>query len=314
MIDWAFVLTPLLVLPIALMFSFVGCSDFSSPSAGEAPSAVAKPPRYRDYIMAKPDNPGLVPHPDVKPNVADVIAYWRLVDDAANTVAKDEKGFQDGAYVTKSDAAASGFFTGRPGLITTDPGMMCRLYDGGYVQIPFKHELYTDEFTVEAWIKPQWGPATTGFEHVLFTAGGFYSRPFSLDEPRKSIGFTILVGKDNHWQVFMFPHVGAVFSKTPLVLPNNRTHFALTVKRDGFQSSVTLFVDGEQFGPVNIDLFLKPDGAPLLIAVNNTESSPDKPIKPIDPIIADVQEVVLYRKALSLKEVQNHIALNPEKV
>jgi hypothetical protein len=296
------------------MFSFVGCSDFSSPSAGEAPSAVAKPPRYRDYIMAKPDNPGLVPHPDVKPNVADVIAYWRLVDDAANTVAKDEKGFQDGAYVTKSDAAASGFFTGRPGLITTDPGMMCRLYDGGYVQIPFKHELYTDEFTVEAWIKPQWGPATTGFEHVLFTAGGFYSRPFSLDEPRKSIGFTILVGKDNHWQVFMFPHVGAVFSKTPLVLPNNRTHFALTVKRDGFQSSVTLFVDGEQFGPVNIDLFLKPDGAPLLIAVNNTESSPDKPIKPIDPIIADVQEVVLYRKALSLKEVQNHIALNPEKV
>jgi len=81
MIDWAFVLTPLLVLPIALMFSFVGCSDF-----GEGPSAVVKPPRYRDYIMGVHDNPGTVPHPDFKPNVADVIAYWRLVDDAANTV------------------------------------------------------------------------------------------------------------------------------------------------------------------------------------------------------------------------------------
>jgi hypothetical protein len=309
MIDWAFVLTPLLVLPIALMFSFVGCSDF-----GEGPSAVVKPPRYRDYIMGVHDNPGTVPHPDFKPNVADVIAYWRLVDDAANTVANDEKGFQHGAYVTKSDAAASGFFTGQPGLITTDPGMMCRLYDGGYVQIPFKHELYTDDFTVEAWIKPQWGTATTGFTHVLFTAGGHYSRPFSGGEPPRFVGFTILVGKDNHWQVFMFPHVGAVFSVTPLVLPNKRTHFALTVKRDVGQSHVTLFVDGKQFGPENIGLFTKPDGAPFLIAINNTESSPFNPIKPIDPIIANVQEVVLYRKALSLEEVQNHIALNPEKV
>jgi hypothetical protein len=112
----------------------------------------------------------------------------------------------------------------------------------------------------------------------------------------------------------MFPHVGAVFSVTPLVLPNKRTHFALTVKRDVGQSHVTLFVDGKQFGPENIGLFTKPDGAPFLIAINNTESSPFNPIKPIDPIIANVQEVVLYRKALSLEEVQNHIALNPEKV
>src|SRR5450631_3969026 len=95
MIDWAFVLTPLLVLPIALMFRFVGCTSFS---AADAPTPVDKPPRYRDYIMAVPGNPGTVKNPGVKPNAADVIGYWRLVD-AASTVAKDEKGFQDGAYV-----------------------------------------------------------------------------------------------------------------------------------------------------------------------------------------------------------------------
>jgi hypothetical protein len=322
MIDWAFVLTPLLVLPIALMFRFVGCSSFSS---GDYPPD--KPPRYRDFILAVSGNPGTVKNPAVKPNAADVIAYWRLVDDAASTVAKDEKGFQDGAYVATSslagvppsstaggsEAAPGTIVTGQPGLITSDPGAMCRFYNGGHVEIPFKTSLYTDDFTLEAWVEVQWGPMTTGFEHVLFTAGGHYSRPFT-GEPPTFVGFTLLANRDNRWQVFLSPHLGPIFTAPPMVPVKGPTYIALTVKRDGGQRLVTLFVDGKQFGPEGIGFYSTPDGAPLLIAVGNSESQPSNPVKPTNPMIARVQEVVLYRKALSLEEVENHFSLNPKKV
>jgi hypothetical protein len=323
MIDWAFVLTPLLVLPIALMFRFVGCSSF-----GTAPDTTpAKPPRYRDYLMAVSGNPGPVKNPTVKPNAADIIAYWRLVDDTGSSVAKDEKGFQDGAYVATSglsavppsstdagsEAAPGTIVTGQPGLITTDSGAMCRFYNGGHVEIPFKEGLYTDDFTIEAWVEVQWGPMTTGFEHVLCTAGGHYSRPFT-GEPPAFVGFTLLANRDNRWQVFLSPHVGPVFTAPPIVPVKGPTYVALTVKRDGGQRLVTLFVDGKQFGPEGIGFYSTPDGAPLLVAVGNSNSSPSGPVAPTKPMIARVQEVVLYRKALSLEEVENHFSLNPKKI
>jgi hypothetical protein len=147
MIDWAFVLTPILVLPIVLLVRFVGCSSFS---AGDSPPP-DKPPRYRDYIMTVSNNPGPVPHPDTKPNAANVVGYWRLVDSPGSTVAKDEKGFQDGTYVATpaglpavpptstdagSEAAPGTIVTGQTGLIGSDPAL-CRLYIGGHVEFPF---------------------------------------------------------------------------------------------------------------------------------------------------------------------------------
>jgi hypothetical protein len=323
MIDWAFVLTPLLVLPIALLFRFVGCSSFSAGPNAPTPD---KPPRYRDFILAVAGNPGTVKNPSVKPNADDVKGYWRLVDDAASTVAKDEKGFQDGAYVATpvppvppsstdggSEGAPGTISTGQTGLITSDPGKMCRFYNGGHVEIPFKPKLYTDDFTLEAWVEVQWGPTPTGFEHVLFTAGGHYSRPFT-GEPPTFVGFTLLANRDNRWQVFLSPHVGPIFTAPPMVPVNGPTYIALTVKRDGGQRLVTLFVDGKQFGPEGIGFYLTPDGAPLLIAVGNSNSSPSTPVAPTKPMIARVQEVVLYSKALSLEEVENHFSLNPKKV
>ena len=106
MVEWAFILTPLLVLPILFLFRFVGCAEIAGirdPDPVAGPPPVPKVPNYRDYIMGKPDNPGSVLNPSVKPNPADVIGYWRLVDAASGTVAKDEKGFQDGAYRTSTD-------------------------------------------------------------------------------------------------------------------------------------------------------------------------------------------------------------------
>ena len=60
--DWAFLLVPFLVLPIVLLFRFVGCGSFG---AADAPEVSPGPvhPRYRDYIMAAANNPGPVKNP-----------------------------------------------------------------------------------------------------------------------------------------------------------------------------------------------------------------------------------------------------------
>ena len=124
MTDWVVVLTPFLVLPIVLLFRFVGCAQIaglkdSDPEPAPAPAPTpapppeptptpppptppptpteTKPPNYRKYILGEQPNPGLVnAFPGVVPNGAHVIAYWRLVDAAASGDAVDEKAFQKG--------------------------------------------------------------------------------------------------------------------------------------------------------------------------------------------------------------------------
>src|SRR5687767_2650457 len=112
MTEWAWVLTPLLVLPIVLLFRFVGCAliagleepEQAAPGPTPAPPTPTpptdtKPPNYRKYILGEQPNPGLVnAFPAVVPNGADVIAYWRLIDAPTNAKADDEKNFQDGDY------------------------------------------------------------------------------------------------------------------------------------------------------------------------------------------------------------------------
>src|SRR3954464_3129900 len=123
---WAYVLTPALVLPIVLLFRFVGCAKLAGLGEGtdpapETPPEPEKVPRYRDYIMGVQNNPGSVPNVAVQPNKADVIAYWRLVDEPTDTVAHDEKQFQHGEFhtipplpqVPGSEGAQGIFFTGQ---------------------------------------------------------------------------------------------------------------------------------------------------------------------------------------------------------
>ena len=198
---WTFLLAPLLVLPILLLFRFVGCgldvvgsgpaaeqppaqpppppASLPPPSQPPQPPSDGKPPNYRDYIMGEPTT-GTPKHP-IKPNKADVIAYWRLTDPAGSTVAKDEKGFQDGTYVSGTallnvnptaaiggSEAAPGDIEGKPGLIVSDPAALGRSFKGGFVRVPFKPDLYTDEFTIEAWILPP--TLRPNYEHMLFDA------------------------------------------------------------------------------------------------------------------------------------------------
>jgi hypothetical protein len=304
MTEWAVVLTPLLVLFIVLLFRFVGCGlDVSGQLA-------PKPPSYPDYILGKPTNTAEIPnfHHDVKPNGDDVIAYWRLLDPAADTVAKDEKTQHNGEY-----RETEKFEKDQPSLIASDaPSVKGRFFDGGFVMIREKSgvpPLYTENFTIEAWVLPSFA---AGSERVLFHAGGQYVHPFNTWT--QFHGFRIFATSTRTWQVSLLPK-GDVFESPPLIPPGGvATHVAVTVQNaPQAKKKVTLFIDGNEAASVEVLSYSTPSGAPMLIGVGSDENSTFDVgmLKPhvSRPIQSRVQEVVLHKKALLQPEIKNHFLL-----
>ena len=136
-------------------------------------------------------------HPEIVPDGNAVIGYWRLVGRIASPdKAVDEKGAHDGDYriSTDPDLIPGGFITGQRSLVDSALALEPRFFNGGFVAIPDSAgTLYTDEFTIEAWIFPNFG---AGAEHTLFHAGGEYTRPGDAN-PGKH-GFRIYATKDRH--------------------------------------------------------------------------------------------------------------------
>jgi hypothetical protein len=314
MIEWAFILTPLLVLPVLVLFRFVGCAAIAN--LGEGAPDPPKVPQYRDYIMGKSNNPGSVKHNNVQPKLADVIAYWRLVDlPISDTVAIDEKGFQNGKYRISADPRTTpgNFVTGQTSLIDSDPKVMGRFFNGGYVLVPGINDPYTDDFTIEAWVLPSF---TSGAEHTLFAAGGHYVKRF--ESTAGDHGFRILATTERRWQVNLAP-IGDIFPTAPPLIPpgETRTHLAVTVQSLGGGSTrVAIFIDGKLAKQATVGFYSRPDrDAPLLIGVGSQQADPRDlatlPEPNLDtPIRSRLQEVVLHRKVLSQEEIENHVFIN----
>lgn len=326
MVDVTLVLVPLLVLPIVLLFRFIGCG------LDAVGTLVLPVPKYRDYILSDPNSPerGPVKHPSVRPNRNDVIAYWRLVDLEKVAVsgdirtdapAKDERGFQNGIYIKAATAPetpgptspgseySNGTFDfGQPSLILSDPAQSCRLFKGGYVTVPYKDGLYPEQFTIEAWVHPKWGGNfDTDFEHTLFSAGGHYRRPFDASAAAAYHGFSVVADRHGRWQV-RFPNVGDLIANAPFVvkLP---THLAVTVTKEGVKTRVRLFAGGKEWQSDLVD-YSPPLGAPLLIGMASKQADPTQPVVAHRPVISLIQEVVLHRKPLSAVEIENHVDIN----
>ena len=335
MSDGIFILVPLLVLPIILLFRFVGCGlDMQ----GQVDEPVTTPlPAYRDIIMGEK---------------SDIVAYWRLVDEG-ETKAKDEgPSSLDGDYTKVPgglDPAAPGTFPGyggsqyAPGDFTLGLASLIafdsakgRAFDGGHVRVPgfgkkdalgFAQVPYPEEFTIEAWISPQW-TEQPGYEHTLIGAGGRYQKP-SLSGPPSAValhGFRIFADRQNEppppnsivdphdrWRVYLAPvtdlapPVGVVPMDAPIVAHHKKTHLAVTVgKGEGSKKKVTLFVDGKKFSEGIADSYSRPDGAPLFIGVTNVESDPSILPKPRHAVLSPIQEVVLYKTVLDGTRIKAH--------
>jgi hypothetical protein len=351
MSEWAWVLTPILVLPLVLLFRFVGCAEIAglkSPSelapssqppaptppadpvpAPPTPPALpppteTKPPNYRKYILGEQPNPGLVnAFPAVVPNGADVIAYWRLVDPPTAGKADDEKDFQDNAEYkaghslptvspTPTVPGSEGrnpatLPTGQKSLIDSDPVVEGRFFNGGYVLVPYKPGLHTEQFTIEAWVRVD--VLTLDFEHSLFDAGGTYASPAGA--PAVPRGFRIFADRTGHWQARMGNPPANIFAAPPLVPIGARTHVAVTVGGpSGGTATVNLYVEGKLTGTVTLPKYDPPYDAPLFIGLENTETNPASTPSLRTPWLGQVQEVVLHRKALSAQEIANHVDIN----
>jgi hypothetical protein len=352
MIEWALILMPLLVLPIALLFRFVGCAQIAGleeptpvqepeiplpprqppPEAPPLPKPVdTKPPNYSKYILGELNNPGQVKNPKVQPNGADVIAYWRLVDLASEPpLAVDLKNFQPGNYKqgdalppinpTPTTAGSEGrdpghFIFGQKSLIDSEPKLLCRDFQGGYVLVNYKPGLHSDEFTIEAWIEAD--ALAPGFDHTLFDAGGLYAYPAGT--PSTGRGFTIFANRNGFWQMRLGQSTAELFLPSSKVPLGKRTHLAVTVESvspGSVQRNIRLYVDGKDIdvgGPgvkyVSVN-YVPPYEAPLFIGLENTAPLPTGAPNLRAPVLCRIQEVVLHRKALSKEEIENHVDIN----
>ena len=278
--------------------------------------------------MGEANNVGMVPHPDHQPDAKNVIGYWRLVEPGND--AKDEKGLHPGTYVTtrqelpadpaaKSQPAPGTFSFPGVGLIPSDTAARCRKFLGGYVMVPDSPAdgkgLYQPEFTIEAWIRPQWAP---GFVHMLFFAGGIFTR-FG-DMAPGAHGFSVFADENDNWRVALVPG-GAVSFNVPTKVDFTvveTTHLAVTVADGPVGKTVRLYVNGQErsrgdHGPPPVPVggtplppYSSPHGAPLYIGVSNVPLPDPNQEKARQPILSLIQEAVLYNKVLTPQELKNH--------
>jgi hypothetical protein len=191
-----------------------------------------------------------------------------------------------------------------------------RYFDGAHVSVPFKAGLYTDEFTIEAWVKIT-RPFKSGFEYTLFEAGGRYATPPGT--PITDRGFRIYESGVGRWQVrlgatelFKAPNEPPLVSHPGPMQPAVTTHLAVTVKKKGAagEKTVTLYLNGKRAKTADVPSYAQPDNAPLFIGVENTTDNPANAQKLRTPVLCQIQEVVLHRKALSQEEIENHFDIN----
>jgi hypothetical protein len=325
--DWLYLLTPLLVLPIILLFRFVGCGELLD--SADDPGSVTLPPgpitpKYPDYVLGHATGNLDVPHPGVPPNPSGVVAYWRLLEPDAGADAQpafDEKGARNGSYVRGgplppdpaggSQAAPGGFQSLGTALMQSDPTRACRLFTGGYVRVDWTNGLFPPQFTLQAWMRAAWGVTVTGFVHTLFDAGGTYAAPLEIEAQEH--GFRVAFNRENRCIVTFARTQGPVLTSAQPVHFGPRTHIALTVADLPGQPNrkrVRLYFDGAPAGEGEVAQYAPPNGAPLLIGVANTEDDPQAPPVVRRPLLGEVQEVVLHDHALSPEAVQNYFAIN----
>ena len=295
MSDWVLALTPLLVLPIFLLFRFIGCDKVVG----------LEPVHFTPYDELVGKDPNLV-------------AYWRLGDQNSAPQAADQKGANPGYYGQPPATSGSGpsqggtgeALQGQPGLIGDDKNATSVDFEGGYVVVPFADGvLNTPTFTVEAWVLPgAWQP---GFTHAIVTAAetvAGVNRGFSIyarwNAAMQQVFWSASVG------------TGSIFVELtgPVVAPATKAYFALTY--DG--TTATLFVataldKWDAVQPVLVSGYLPIQANGLYIGANNLTPPPPlpppppQPAPPVDyPFIGQIQEVALYNAPLSQTTLESH--------
>jgi hypothetical protein len=287
MIDWYVLLTPLLVLPIFLLFRFVGCDALFGLTHVDPVYS------YEDTVKAEQS----------------LVAYWRLGDQ--NTPqAKDEKGSHPGLYGqppasaahSNSQGSSGEALQGQAGLYGADTSVD---FEGGYVVVPFSPDLNTPSFTIEALVFP--GAWEDGFDHAVVVSAeieGTAQRGFAVfgkwDPAEQKSFWTAAMGTGTIFIELRGPEVK---------MPATKTYVALT--HDAGSGTTTLYVaTGDSWDavtPTMVSGYTQIQSNNLYIGADSNAvpaqplpPPPPQAAPPVDvPFIGRIQEVALYNAALN---------------
>lgn len=315
MSDWYFLLAPVVVvLTVLLLFRFVGCTSFGT---ADDMSYTVKPTGEPDYpatILGEPD----------------LVSYWRLQEPSttvAGDTAEDKKGVNNGKYKAgpiptnslhpESPAGPDGtpHLGVTPGLLELGQQSTSLRVNGAYVEVPFSPSLALSSFTIEALVFPEWDKN----DPQESTGSGFYRAVIGLtgDGPAPyAFGFAIYAGPEDPannnytptWQVSMGDgttsvRVKSATSAMALVDFQHTTYLGLTF--DGTKLNLFVVVRGIDFDDPKVHplkdatVAYSPNTNPANSLVIGADRNPGGGL-PLYPFHGRIQEVAVYRKALTI--------------
>ena len=247
-----------------------------------------------------------------------LVAFWPLNETVrsrppSTTVAVDlGPSHFNGAYLLGPSIPHSpgGFTLNEPNIVAGDgvsigghPVVLnpCVYFNGGYVSVPYHPELgppAPGNFTLEAWVVPDWADADTHLSPRVVVASAA-AADFA--------GFALLATPDNLWSA----QIGIGSQFVPATTGNNQTIiqgslYFLVVTYDG--TTLTLWVNPAELTMPSPDASVAASGyvpvaspVPFYIGTGRPDlSTPQFPFK------GRIQDVAFYNVVLDLNTIETH--------
>lgn len=271
------------------------------------------------------------------------VAYWPLSDSPGQDTALDVVGKangdpHNGTYrsVANSDPMVKALFPcpdfdlgiglhsdfapgtltiGAPGIVAGDTlpphdpknatSTTCMQADGGFVTVPANSVVNPMQFSIEAWVRPEWDAAAPPAVHVFIDSRGVVGDVVH--------GYVLTVNQAGSWEAALSVAGGVttvLVTGGPATL-SVATHVVLTF--DG--GNAALWTDGTQASPLTPlpvgSTFTPNTTSPLVIGVGLPWKLPrknpsDKLFFPLLPFKGKIQDVAIYNAVLSGDTIKNH--------
>jgi hypothetical protein len=312
------VLTPLALLLLVILLCFVGCQKF-----------LGLDDKKFDDVADYPNRCAGVP---------ELVAYWPLNQPALSTQVKNLKDVNThpgdvvnvttapagrfpcppfSSATTKSAAAPGELTLGQTGIVAGDtvggvvgaPLNPCMHVDGGYVRVKYDAAINPAAFTIEAWVLLDKNAELGDFRCVVDSR--------DVDASGNGFGFALVLNTDNKWEAWLgigptAPHFVKATSASALTPGMMGMTYYLAATFDGM-TTLTLYAEevppstqtlpgGATYHPnAKQDLFIGAGGAFLPLRPQPPNVMP--PTGPLFPFKGKIQDVGLYSRALTDKEI-----------
>jgi hypothetical protein len=250
-----------------------------------------------------------------------IVALWPL-NDTSGTIAVDvgpnhfNGGYVMGPVVTtynagqQSDASPGTFGLDQPGIVAGDTingnpfnPNPCVYFNGGFVEVLWQAALGPPQFTIEAWVRPDWSDAKSDPSNRVVVASA---------DLASFAGFALFASTSNLWEVQI--GIGSQFVSVTTGANQTITQdslYFLVVTYDG--TNLTLWVNpadtaaGAVAGGGGINTSASgyvpvPSPIPLYIG----QGRPDLTTGPLFPFKGWIQDVAFYNKALDDETIEKH--------